>query len=150
VTSYFDWIGSGFIEGKGHGVAMHDTATLIKGCYYGFNDSSFFLRADIDRNFIENMVEVSFEINLFARSPIKIVYRVTGSIKETSIPVSIAYSDILEMECPLKALDMKTGEKINMWISLKVKDMMVDRLPKRGYVSVKVPSESFEMEMWYV
>jgi len=28
--------------------------------------------------------------------------------------------------------------------------MMVDRLPKRGYVSVKVPSESFEMEMWYV
>ncbi|MCK7504221.1 MAG: hypothetical protein MZV70_09100 [Desulfobacterales bacterium] len=31
VTSYFDWIGSGFVEGKGHGVAMHDAVALIKG-----------------------------------------------------------------------------------------------------------------------
>jgi hypothetical protein len=45
---------------------------------------------------------------------------------------------------------MKADKKINIWLSLKVRDMMVDRLPKRGYVSVKVPSESFEMEMWYV
>ncbi|MBP1745463.1 MAG: amylopullulanase [Deltaproteobacteria bacterium] len=150
VTTYFDWIGSGFIEGKGHGVAMHDTATLIKGCYYGFNDRSFFLRADIDRNFIENMGDVSFEITLIAQSPIKIIYRVKGAIKETSIPVSLAYSDVLEMECPLEGLGTKTGEKIGLWISLKVKDMLVDRLPKRGYISVKMPSESFEMEMWYV
>jgi alpha-amylase/alpha-mannosidase (GH57 family) len=150
VTTYFDWIGPGFLEGKGHGVAMHDTATLIKGCYYGFNDISFFLRIDIDHNFIENMDDLSFEINLVARSTIKIIYRVKGAMKESSIPVSLAYSDILEMECPLKSLEIKRGEKINIWVSLKVKDMMVDRVPKRGYVSVEVPSESFEMEMWYV
>jgi hypothetical protein len=29
-------------------------------------------------------------------------------------------------------------------------DMFVDRIPKRGYISIKVPSETFEMEMWYV
>jgi len=54
------------------------------------------------------------------------------------------------MECPLNALGMKTGERINIWFSLKIKDMLVDRLPKRGYISVNIPSESFEMEMWYV
>jgi len=150
VTTYFDWIGSGFIEGKGHGVAMHDTVTLIKGCYYGFNDTSFFLRADIDRNFIENMGNVSFEINLVTQSPMKLIYRVKGAVTEAPIPVSMAYADVLEIECPLKALEIKTGEKIHIWVSLKVKDMMVDRLPKRGYVAVEVPSESFEMEMWYV
>lgn len=150
VTSYFDWMGSGFVEGKGHGVAMHDSVTLIKGCYYGFNENSLFLRTDIDSNFIENMDDVSFEINLIARSPSKIVYRVKGGASETSLPVSLAYSDILEMECPLNALEMKTGEKINIWFSLKINDMLVDRLPKRGYISIKVPSESFEMEMWYV
>jgi alpha-amylase/alpha-mannosidase (GH57 family) len=150
VTSYFDWIGSGFTEGKGHGVAMHDTVALIKGCYYGFNENSLFLRADIDRNFIENMDDVSFEINIIAHSPFKVIYRVKGAARETSLPVSLAFSDILEMECPLNALEMKTGEKINVWLSLKIKDMLVDRLPKRGYISVKVPSESFEMEMWYV
>jgi hypothetical protein len=150
VTSYFDWIGSGFVEGKGHGVAMHDAVALIKGCYYGFNENSLFLRTDIDRNFIEDMNDVSFEINLIAQSPSKVVYRVKGAVKETSLPVQLAYSDILEMECPLNALGMKTGEKINIWFSLKIKDMLVDRLPKRGYVSLSIPSESFEMEMWYV
>jgi hypothetical protein len=150
ITSYFDWIGSGFVEGKGHGVAMHDAVALIKGCYFGFNENSLFLRTDINRQFIENMDDVSFEINLIAQSPLKIVYRVKGAVKETSLPVVLAYSEILEMECPLNALGMKTGEKINIWFSLKIKDMLVDRLPKRGYISVKVPSESFEMEMWYV
>ena len=150
VTSYFDWIGSGFVEGKGHGVAMHDTVTLIKGCYYGFNEESLFLRVDIDRQFIENLDDVSFEINMVTSSSQKVVYHVKGGVKETALPVSIAYSDILEMECPLQALGTKTGEKINIWLSLRINDMVVDRLPKRGYISVKVPSESFEMEMWYV
>lgn len=150
ITNYFDWMGSGFIEGKGHGVAMHDAVTLIKGCYYGFNDSSFFLRADIDRDFIDNMGDVSFEINIVTQSQIKLVYRLKGAVKEAPITVSMAYADVLEIECPLKSLERKAGEKINIWLSLKVKDMMVDRLPKRGYVAVEVPSESFEMEMWYV
>ena len=150
VTSYFDWIGSGFVEGKGHGVAMHDAVALIKGCYYGFNENSLFLRTDIDRNFIEDMNDVSFEINLIAQSPSKVIYRVKGAVRESSLPVQLAYSDILEMECPLNALGMKTGEKINIWFSLKIKDMLVDRLPKRGYISLSIPSESFEMEMWYV
>lgn len=150
VTSYFDWIGSGFIEGKGHGVAMHDSVALIKGCYYGFNENSLFLRIDIDKGFIENMDDVSFEVNLNGQSSVKIVYHVKGGVKEASLPVVLAYSDILEMECPLNALGMKTGEEINVWVSLKIKDMIVDRLPKRGYISVSIPSESFEMEMWYV
>ena len=73
-----------------------------------------------------------------------------GSENQTSVPVSLAYSDVLEMQCPLEGLGTKTSEKIGLWITLKVKDMLVDRLPKRGYISVKMPSESFEMEMWYV
>lgn len=150
VTSYFDWIGSGFLEGKGHGVAMHDSAALLKGCYYGFNENSLFLRVDIDRNFIENMNDVSFEINLVTQSPLKIIFHAGDASKETTLPVSLAYSDILEMECPLNALGIKAGEKINIWLSLKIKDMLVDRIPKRGYISVKTPSDSFEMEMWYV
>ncbi|MCK7504222.1 MAG: hypothetical protein MZV70_09105 [Desulfobacterales bacterium] len=77
------------------------------------------------------MDDVSFEINLIAQSPSKVVYRVKGAVRETSLPVQLAYSDILEMECPLNALGMKTGEKINIWFSLKIKDMLVDRLPKR-------------------
>jgi hypothetical protein len=54
------------------------------------------------------------------------------------------------MECPLEALGVKRGEKVDIRFSLKIKDMLVDRLPKRGRLSVTVPSETFDTEMWYV
>ncbi|OPY80747.1 MAG: Glycosyl hydrolase family 57 [Syntrophorhabdus sp. PtaU1.Bin153] len=150
VTSYFDWIGSGFVEGKGHGVAMHDAVALIKGCYYGFNEHSLCLRMDIDRTFIQELMEVSFEVNLTAKMTWKIVYRVKGAVKETTLPVSVIFAEVLELECPLEALGVKRGEKVDVWFSLKVKDMLVDRLPKRGYLSLTVPPETFDAEMWYV
>lgn len=150
VTSYFDWIGAGFAEGKGHGVAMHDATVLLKGCYYGFNERSLFLRIDVDKRFIPDMKDVSFEITFGGRTSSKVVYHVRGARKETSLPVTIVFSDILEMECPMNSLSVKKGEKINIRVSLKIKDMIVDTVPKRGYLSVAVPSESFELEMWYV
>ncbi|OPY65152.1 MAG: Glycosyl hydrolase family 57 [Syntrophorhabdus sp. PtaU1.Bin050] len=150
VTNYFDWIGSGFVEGKGHGVAMHDAVALIKGCYYGFNEHSLYIRMDIDRTFMQDLMDVSFEINLAGKTTSKIVYRVKGAVEETTLPVSIAFAEILEMECPLEGLGVKRGETVDIWLSLKVKDMLVDRLPKRGYLSLTVPSETFDTEMWYV
>ena len=150
VTSYFDWIGAGFVEGKGHGVAMHDATVLVKGCYYGFNERSLCLRVDIDKSFIPDMKDVSFEINLEGHTQLKVVYHVKGAKKETPLPVTVMFSEVLEMECPINGLGVKKGEKVNIWLSLKIKDMIVDRLPKRGYLSVAVPSETFEIEMWYV
>ncbi len=150
VTSYFDWIGAGFVEGKGHGVAMHDATVLLKGCYYGFNEHSLYLRIDLDKRFIPDIKDVSFEISLGRGTTTKTVYHVEGARKETSLPVTLSFSDILEMECPINSLGAKKGEKINIRVSLKIKDMIVDTLPKRGYLSVAVPSESFEWEMWYV
>ncbi|HEY3275876.1 MAG TPA: glycoside hydrolase family 57 protein [Syntrophorhabdaceae bacterium] len=150
VTNYFDWMGAGFIEGKGHGMAMHEAEAVIKGCYYGFNEKSLFLRVDVSQSFIPDLKDLSFEISLMTKEVHKLVYRVKGDAVEGSLPVRTAFSEILEMEVPFDAFGAKRGDKITIWISLKIKEMIVDRIPKRGYLSVAVPSENFEMEMWYV
>jgi hypothetical protein len=54
------------------------------------------------------------------------------------------------MEVAFKSLGVKAGDKINVWSSLKIKEMLVDRIPVRGYLTINMPSENFEMEMWYV
>jgi alpha-amylase/alpha-mannosidase (GH57 family) len=150
VTDYFDWMGAGYIEGKGHGTAMHESVTLIKGCYFGFNERALVLRTDIDKYFIQSLKDVSFEINLLGPSVFKIVYHLRRGKVESALPVTAVFRDILEMEIPLSALKVKKGEKINLWFSLKAAEMLVDRVPNRGYLTLAVPSENFETEMWYV
>jgi len=150
VTNYFDWMGAGYVEGKGRGAAMHEGSALIKGLYYGFNEWSLFLRIDVGKAFIADMDEVSFEIGLLLKETYKIVYRVKGGKLESSLPVRAAFSDVLEMEIRFDDLKAKKGDKITLWTSLKINDMVADRVPKRGYLALHMPSEDFEMENWYV
>ena len=150
VTNYFEWIGAGYLEGRGHGTAMHESVSLIKGCYYGFDEDNLYLRLDIDKTFINNIEDLSFEINIMAKADFKILYRIKGNSIESELPIRGSFSDVLELEVPFGALGLARKEKINLWLSLKIKDMFVDRVPKRGYLTISVPSETFEAEMWYV
>jgi hypothetical protein len=150
MSNYFEWMGSGFLEGKGHGVAMHESVSLIKGCYFGFDEKSLYLRVDIDRSFIENMADLCFEITIVGADTFESVYRVKGRTVESPLPVKIAFSELLEVQASLEALGVKADDKISIGVSVKMKEMVVGRIPARGYLVIKVPSETFEMEMWYV
>lgn len=156
VTNYFEWIGSGLMEGKGHGVAMHDSVLLIKGLYYGFNERSLFLRVDIDRSFIRDVEDLSFEIGLNVKTGLTVKqtfeasYSVKGNIVRSTFPVEMVFSEVLEVATRFESLGVKAGDKIEVWVSLKIKEMMVGRIPVRGYLMIIVPSDNFEMEMWYI
>jgi len=149
-TNYFEWMGAGYLEGRGHGVAMHESVSLIKGCHYGFNENMLYLRLDIDKTFVNDIEDLSFEINIMAKEDFKILYRIRDNSIESKLPVRGAFSDVLELEVPFNALGLGKKEKVNLWLSLKIRDMFVDRIPKRGYLTISVPSETFEAEMWYV
>lgn len=150
VSNYFEWMGAGFLQGKGHGAAMHDSVLLMKGFYFGFDEHSLYMRVDIDKSFIQNVNDLSFEITIEGKSTFVLIYHVKGGLIESSFPIKATLSDILEMEVAFKSLGVKAGDKINIWSSLKIKEMLVDRIPVRGYLTINVPTENFEMEMWYV
>ncbi|HOW56176.1 MAG TPA: glycoside hydrolase family 57 protein [Syntrophorhabdaceae bacterium] len=150
VTNYFEWIGSGFIEGKGHGSAMHDAVSLIKGCYYGFNETNLFLRLDLDKRFMEDLQEFSFEIALIGKKERKVHFHVRDGSVESDVPAEVAFGDILELAVSFDSLGVAKKEKVDIWISLKMNEMIIDRMPQRGYLVVTAPSETFEAEMWYV
>jgi alpha-amylase/alpha-mannosidase (GH57 family) len=150
VSNYFEWMGSGFMEGKGHGAAMHDSVLLMKGFYFGFDEQSLYIRIDVDKSFIQNINDLSFEITIEGKDTFESVYHVKGGIIESPLPLKAAFTEILEIGVAFESLGVCAGDKINIWSSLKIKEMPVDRIPVRGYLTIKVPSEDFEMEMWYV
>ncbi|MCX8111434.1 MAG: glycoside hydrolase family 57 protein [Syntrophorhabdaceae bacterium] len=150
MTNYFEWIGSGFLEGKSHGVAVHEAVSLMKGLYYGFNEKSLYLRVDIDKKYINGAKDFAFEIHIEASESFEIHYNIKDDSVTASIPVDICFVDILEVKISFESLNIKPNDVIDIWVSLKIKDMKVDRIPSRGYLSIVAPSKNFEMEMWYV
>lgn len=150
VTNYFEWIGSGFIEGKGHGTAMHEAVFALKDCCFGFNETSLFLRVDLDKRFMNEMDGAVFEVSIIGKDDHKIEYHVRdGSIK-AAVPVQAAFDEILELCIPFSDLGLGPKDEAEVWFSLKINEMIVDRIPQRGYLLITVPSETFEAEMWYV
>ena len=71
---------------------MHESVSLIKGCYYGFNEDNLYLRLDIDKTFINNIEDLSFEINIMAKADFKILYRIKGNSIESELPIRGSFS----------------------------------------------------------
>ncbi len=150
VTNYFEWFGSGYVEGKGLGMAMHQAVSIIKDCYYGFNESNLFLRIDLDKSFMGETEKAVFEITIMSNEEHQVEYDVHGRSIKGDVPAEGAFKDILEIAIPFDALGAAPLDKLEVWISLKINDMLIDRIPQRGYLVVMVPSETFESENWYV
>jgi hypothetical protein len=150
VTNYFEWIGSGHMEGKGLGAAMHQAISIIKDCYYGFNESSLFLRVDLDKSFMSEIGNAVFEIAAISAEEHGLEYDVCERTMKGDIQAEGAFEDVLEVAIPFSALGAFPNDKIEAWISLKVNDMLIDRIPQRGYLAITVPSTTFESENWMV
>ena len=150
VTNYFEWMGSGHMEGKGLGAAMHQAISIIKDCYYGFNESSLFLRVDLDKSFMSDTGNAVFEITVVSTEEHGIEYDVCERTMKGDIQAEGAFEDILEVAIPFSALGAFPNDKIEAWISLTVNDMLIDRIPQRGYLAITVPSATFESENWMV
>lgn len=150
VTNYFEWIGSGYIEGKGYGTAMHQAMTIIKDCYYGFDDANLFIRIDLDKGFMSEAQNAVFEVAIISGDEHAIEYNVRERSVKGDIPAEASFEDILEVTIPFSALGAFPKDRLEIWVSLKINDMLIDRMPQRGYLIITVPSATFEAENWMV
>ncbi|MCX7858077.1 MAG: glycoside hydrolase [Deltaproteobacteria bacterium] len=148
VTNYFEWIGSGYFEPQGSGVAMHNSYGLLKSIYYGFNNDSLFIRLDIEKDFLEDEKDLMFEISLMGSTTTVLSYEAKSEKIEGPFQAKIKFREIMEAEIPRNYLGSES--KIFLWCTLKINGVPHDRIPKKGYLCVRVPDEKFEAEMWYI
>ncbi len=129
---------------------MHQAVTIIKDCYYGFDELSLFIRVDLDKSFMSETENAVFEIAVISDDEHKAEYNVHTRTITGDVPAEAGFADILEIAMPFAALGASPGDRLEVWISLKISDMLIDRIPQRGYLVVTVPSETFEAENWMV
>ncbi|HDS16880.1 MAG TPA: hypothetical protein ENN66_09825 [Proteobacteria bacterium] len=171
-SSYYEWRAAAFYDAAQQGGAMHRSEYLAKGLYYGFNQSSFFLRVDIDRKSLTsegynvslklvNSRQETAEFNsCYLQDAGRLILVCEGRKKqpqqrveenETELEgVEFAVNSVFEIRIPFVLLGVKIGEDLNFSVTLKHQGQDVQRIPSGGYLHLTAPDPDFEERMWYV
>ncbi len=156
-TSYYEWLYAGRVEQSQAGGAMHgvEEEGVLKELFFGFNLETLFLRVDFKRRPPERFsMEIVFlrpeymqlEIEVDGRSIEALFYR--EGEKEPVRVEEVSVADVVEIAMGFELLGVKAGDTLGFLVEFK--DEKYERLPRKGFVIIEVPSEDFEARHWTV
>ncbi len=169
--SYFEWLGSAvYFPSVISGKAMAHTDRFIKRLYYGFNESTFFVRFDFFKKENQDLSDKILNIKFInpANIEINIEFHITdNNILNLSIESSlmnknsvsrksdlkVVFKDILEAAVPLSIFNIDSLGNIYFYAILTYKDnplVEIERFPVNGYFETTVPNKNFEIVNWLV
>jgi len=162
VTNYYEWYqGAHLAVGKSGG-SMHRAESLVSYIYYGFNQSTLFLRIDPKTSFKDFPPDMTFSINIARPFAFKadvisgggalqayLLEKKNGEWEKIKDITEVAMQDLLEIALPFADIKAKTGDEINLFITAYRDGEEIERCPWRGNISITVPTPDFEATMWY-
>ena len=146
VTSYFEWLGAGAVEGAPAVGAMHrtDDAVTIR-VQFGCSADRLYVRADGNRLMSDIMADGS-ELSLVFSQPQGVVIAVcgTGALTATAANgsrqtdgMSAAVGAIAEVGIPFAALGVATGETVAFTVVLSQGGGPIDQQPRQRAIEVR-------------
>lgn len=163
-TNYFEWINAGLIDVSKYGGTMHQTETIIKQLYFGFDLETLYFRFDIvlpseaeDRKnlnlnlfFSEKKIKISLPISERQREIEHIIYeqKVDGGWAEIKRQSQASLNKILELAVNFKDIKAQSGEKLKILSSIERAGLIIERCPEYGPIQIVVPSEDYESQFW--
>jgi len=162
VTSYYEWYQGAYLAVGKSGGSMHKAESLISYIYYGFNQSTLFLRIDPKTSSNDFPPDTRFSINIAKPFPFRVniasrdgfvhaelFEKKNGAWEKIKDITEAAMQDILEAAIPFKDINAKEKDELNLFITAYRGDEEIERCPWRGNISVTVPTPDFEATMWY-
>lgn len=168
ITHFYEWQEAGFFDVKKPGGTMYKAENYISGIYYGFNLKNLFFRLDpFDADDLKKSKDMRIHIHIIKPSEHKFSFpfsilgkskrAFTHAVSDDGVKfekvkeyTTIAAEKIIELSIPFKELKFKSGAEVDFFVQVKKGDIELERYPKRGFISFKVPSENYEQEMWSV
>ena len=153
VTSYFEWVGAGFVEGNGAGGAMHQVADRAPGIAlveFGFDLDHLYVRVDgtgAMRTLLGSGLEVS--VKFIKPAGMRILVTAAGVAEQPSGPaVAAAVGQIMELKVPFRTLGVGARSPIAFVVILKRGASELEHLPRHRPVELEVPDREFVAVNW--
>ncbi|HHL40225.1 MAG TPA: glycoside hydrolase [Deltaproteobacteria bacterium] len=168
ITNYYEWLAAGRIERVHYGGAMHKESHgggLIEALYYGFSRDVLYFRLDYREDVDPREIEWSCVLNFIRPARLRAKLEVRGAEIEAAFvrrneeagrwsepePIGLAASgDVVEVGVPFDLLGAAPGDRIWLFLNVDAGEKGAERWPAKGFLSVEVPTEDFELRNWIV
>lgn len=169
VSSYFEWSPASRYTPSPEFSAMHRAGRgLLKSMHYGFDESTLFLRLDLQPVTFEipGPVEVDFVFPAKDRKVAVVIFPENHSIRAHVGPigqpsetdhtvtrpdvVAGAFVEVLELAVPFRELGCEGDQGIAFFVAVRPPGSLGERWPTYGNFEAELPGEDFEERMWEV
>lgn len=159
--TYFEWINAGqYISGSERGTMTMVTQGLVRDLYFGFDRDRFLLRIDTAQRAGDDLREIeTLQLTFLEPAGAQVFVHgfpsgdLTGTFFRDNRPfpeyrVEAAMAAIFELSVPLDALRHGPNDALEFSLELNQSGSSLDRLPREGLISLRIPSPDFECLMW--
>lgn len=165
VTNYYEWLSAGYFDIEKSKGAMHQIETILMAFYYGFSRSDLYIRLDCHSDFMDDECkkfsfslitylpdEYKLELKHQGEQPVCTLYKLDEkeNWQEVKKLSTFAIKKIIELSLPFADISAKTGDEIQFCIAVEKEGNEIERWPRGGVISIKVPTATYEMEQWSV
>jgi hypothetical protein len=167
ITSYFEWVGAGSVEGADTAGAMHQVSAQGEGIAaveFGFDLENLYVRVD-GTSSVTEMLAAGFGFELRFLSPVGLrieveewgagagatLYRSADGNGWSAIPeprLRAAVGRVAEFQIPFAVLGAAAGERVAMFVLLRRGETDVERQPRHQAIEFVVPDQRFSMSTW--
>jgi alpha-amylase/alpha-mannosidase (GH57 family) len=166
ITSYFEWIGAGGVDGGAAAGAMHQAAppAVVSSLAFGFDRDHLFVRLDGTgpmRTLLAPDVEV--RVKFVKPGGVQVVVQmapsgVTVRCEERQTDggwkprdcsgIEAAAEAILELRVPFRCLDLRPQARFAFLVAVSAGGAEVEHHPRHGPIEVAVPDREFLARSW--
>jgi alpha-amylase/alpha-mannosidase (GH57 family) len=157
VTSYFEWMGAGLCQPDYHTGSMHGAAQLVEALYYGYCESSVYLRVDLGEAFLHDHPDFEIRVNVDGESRCRL-HAAIGALGVKAVEfwkgeesllvplgtgdqVQVAFRQIFEVRLDYSILDVMPHERISLQVSVWMNDLPLQVLPQEGWLTLELTED---------
>ncbi len=163
-TNYFEWINAGLLDAAKCGGTMHQSETIIKRMYFGFDMETLYLRFDLalpPEN--SNSEKLSLDL-LVVGNGIKIVVPLHERKKDIGYAIfkkeesdkwaeykkvgSSSLDKILELAVKFDDIRSMPGDTLKILTGVERDGQIIERCPEYGPVQITLPDSDYESRFW--
>jgi hypothetical protein len=115
----------------------------IKAIRYGFDDTTLFVRVDVDAPKDGERLELEFDSPTPAHVSIA-----HGATADPAAAVQTAWHTLAEVAIPLEQIGAKPGERVRWLVLLRASGHVVECAPEGRPLEVEVPGPDFQARHW--
>ena len=167
VTSYFEWIGAGCVNGSSVAGAMHQVAGHDAGIAlveFGFNLENLFVRVDSPRPMAELLGEgLDLTLRFLKPAGVRVLVRAAGGVVETQLlarnaqgesqtltppDLKAAVGQVAEIQVPFTAMGVSRPAPVAFIVTLHRGATEIEHHPRHRPIEFEIPDKDFASLNW--